>query len=424
MKAYMSKVLEGFALPPEQMHKIAQNFRGAMEQGLLGRPSPLKMLPSYIGTPSGREAGTYLTVDMGGSNLRCAKYRIANGAFENLGEVKRKLVDPDDTYNLIGPQATAEQLFLAMAQGLSQLVQPGERYALGHTFSFPCRQSGINEAYLIRWTKEIATQGVEGQNVNALLSAALKRQGLEVEPVAVLNDTVGTLLVARYQYPDADIGSIMGTGHNTCYIQHAHPLTGKDMLVNMESGNFDIDLPMTPYDQAIDSESNLPGFQLLEKMVAGRYIGNLMQRVLLDLCEHEALFGGRAPQALYNGISALMVERFILYPNETISLFHCSEEEAQLIRQVAQAVLRRNVRLIASTFLGVLYHQEQGEQLSIPHRIAIDGTIFEKMPGVPELMAEALADVLGEAAQKVHIGLVKDGSGLGAAIAAAVAASR
>jgi hexokinase len=51
----------------------------------------------------------------------------------------------------------------------------------------------------------------------------------------------------------------------------------------------------------------------------------------------------------------------------------------------------------------------------------VDGTIYEKMPRVPELFDEALAEVLKEKAQHVSVKLVKDGSGLGAAIAAAVA---
>lgn len=421
MNTYLRGVLEELALPPERMVEIARSFRQAMEQGLQRQDSCLKMLPSFIGPPTGREEGTFLTVDMGGSNLRCARFRIGDGRFENQKEIKQKLVDPDGAYNLVSSQATAEQLFDAIAEGLSCLVEPGESYSLGNTFSFPCHQSGINQARLIHWTKEIATQGVEGQDINQLLAAALQRRGLPVTPVAVLNDTVGTLLVAGYRYPHADIGSIMGTGHNACYIQHSHPATGKDMLVNMESGNFDVGLPMTAYDQAIDRGSQLPGSQLLEKMVAGRYIGSLVQQMLLDLCEHQVLFQGRAPQALFNGVSALMVERFILYPGETVALFHCAEEEAELIRLVSQAVLRRNVRLIVSTFLGVLFHQEQSEQPEQEHVIAIDGTIYEKMPGAPALMREALDEVLGEAGRKVTTELVKDGSGLGAAIAAAVA---
>lgn len=427
-KQVLEDILGLFDVDKDNMIKIAMLFKQTMEEGLRGEESCLKMLPSYIGKPTGKEQGTFMTMDMGGTNLRCTKFRISNRDFENIVEKKVKLIDKENGYDLTKSDTNAKQLFGFMAECMSSVIEPGESLYLGNTFSFPCRQVGINEAYLIHWTKEITTSGVEGQNINQLLAEALKERNIHIEPVAILNDTVGTLLVAMYSYQDADIGSIMGTGHNTCYLENNHPVNGGKMIVNIESGNYNVGLPVTKYDEIIDRNSHVPGAQLLEKMVSGYYIGSLVKEVCLDLFNNKVLFEepGVDTISFFNqNFNALMVENFILHPSKTVEQYHCSTEDAEVIKQISQAILKRTVRLVASSHLGILFHQENsGTEIKNNHVIAIDGTIYEKMPDAPKLMEEAFADALGEAAGNIKIKLVKDGSGLGAAIAAAVAVTQ
>jgi len=99
---------------------------------------------------------------------------------------------------------------------------------------------------------------------------------------------------------------------------------------------------------------------------------------------------------------------------------NCTKEDANILKQISQTVVRRAARLTAATYIGTLLHIDNGEIMK-NHVIAVDGTIYEKMPKVPELMDEAFSDVLEAKSKFVSVKLVKDGSGLGAAIAAAVA---
>ena len=423
----LNAILSDFEVDGQKMLDIALLFKDTMEKTLSGETTCLKMLPSYIGKPTGKEKGTFMTIDMGGTNLRCTKFSIEDGHFKNLGEIKAKLINREKDYDLTKVDTTAEQLFGFMAESIKSLVDGEEKLYLGNTFSFPCKQLGINEAYLIHWTKEIATSGVEGSNINKLLGDALKEKNINVEPVAILNDTVGTQLVAMYSYQESDIASIMGTGHNTCYLEKNHPLNGGNMIVNIESGNYNVGLPVTKYDNIIDSNSQIPGAQMLEKMVSGYYMGFLVKEILLDLYKNNELFTNAdidTKEFFGQSFNALMVENFILYPCKTEEQYLCSREDAEIIKKVAKAVLKRTVRLVASSFLGILFHQHGGTDINEKHVIAIDGTIYEKMPKVHELMVEAFKDTLGEKAEMIEIKLVKDGSGLGAAIAAAVAVTQ
>ncbi len=421
-------VINDFEVNKENMLRIATLFKETMEKSLNGEKTCLKMIPSYIGKPTGKEQGTFMAIDMGGTNFRCTKFKICNGSFDKVAEIKHKLINKEENYDLTKSDIDEKQLFGFMAESIGKLLDPGESLYLGNTFSFPCRQEGINDAYLIQWTKEITTSGVEGNNVNKLLEQALKAKNVNVKPVAILNDTVGTLLVAMYGYQNADIGSIMGTGHNTCYLENNHPLTGKKMIVNTESASYNVGLPVTKYDEIIDKNSQVPGTQLLEKMVSGYYMGSILKEACKDLYKNKAIFTSEDVDTdtfFSQDINALMVENFILYPSKTKEQYNCTLEDAEVIKRLSEAILKRAVRLVAVSHMGILFHQENnGTSVSNKHVIAIDGTIYEKMPNVPKLMEEAFKEALGDDASNIEIRLVKDGSGLGAAIAAAFAVTQ
>merc|ERR1711971_81264 len=44
-----------------------------------------------------------------------------------------------------------------------------KKIPLGFTFSFPCKQAGLNKAILTQWTKGFKCEGVEGNDIVQLL---------------------------------------------------------------------------------------------------------------------------------------------------------------------------------------------------------------------------------------------------------------
>lgn len=377
---------------------VAAAFRAAMAAGLAGEPSPLKMLPSHLGLPTGEERGLYLALDFGGTNVRAQLVELCgSGRWLIRRQSAAPLKDPTGGYDYTAATADGGQLFAFLADRIAGLVDADRDYLLGHTFSFPSRQADVNHATLISWTKEIKTAGVEGREVNGLLAAALARRGLaRVRPVAVINDTVGTLLAAAYRQPHADIAAICGTGHNTCYYDAA-----RGTIINMESGNFDA-LPFSALDDRLDAASEKPGAQRLEKMAAGRYLGELVRLALAARGEPTG-----QPYSLSSAdIAGWLADPAVPSPR----------------RRLAALVADRSARLAAATFRGVLAHIDPA--LERRHAIAIDGSLYEKMPGYAAALAAGLGDALGDKAPIVAPVLAKDGSGVGAAVAAALAANR
>lgn len=434
----LQKLQSEMTISTEQVIDIARKFTAELTAGLAGKASSLKMLPSYVATPTGKETGEFLALDFGGTNVRVLLAELfAKGKFSVKASIAKPLKDPNGRYDYIYSKSSGTQLFDFIAEQIAEIVKPAVTYPLGHTFSFPSQQKSINHAELIHWTKEIDTTGVEGENVNKLLSEALLRRGVpNVMPEAIINDTVGTLLTAAYIDQNTDLGSICGTGHNTAYLEPNAPWDNGPMIINTESGNFD-KLAITKYDEIVDKSSEKPGAQRLEKMSSGRYVGELLRVIALDLLQYGLLPNCATLAAKAFSVSASLsgadvslliedsteeLENISKWLEENLRITYSTKPDRLALKQVAQLVAERSARLVAATFIGIINHIDPA--LDRKHNIAIDGSLYEKMPGYAANIEKTMADVFGAKASQITTVLSKDGSGIGAAIAVATTSSK
>ena len=421
-------VISEFSATTEMIREVATNFKKDLQIGLKDpKSSSMRMLKSYVGLPEGNEKGEFLALDFGGTNVRVIRYRLEGGGkFEIIKHVGEPLIVPGK-YDYVGKGSTQEQMFDFLAKLIDEAIEGDHetKFYLGHTFSFPSSQDNLYNAKLIIWTKEFATAGVEGEVVNDLLLNALKRRGIEnVIPVAVINDTVAVLLSAAYKKSDIYVGSIYATGHNTCYLEpsiHDPKGFGKGgMILNLECGNF-MNLTPNRFDSAFDRKSEKPGEQRFEKMVSGRYMCELFGMAIAELLDEEKHYDALTSVDMSMIISdtsknlekvSEIVENKIGHKLET--------DDLKKIQDLAAAVVIRSARLVAASYVGIIWQRAQGGEIQ-PQHVAVDGSVYEKMPLVQENINRAFKELLGDDAQKVDTILDNGGSGLGAAIAAAMA---
>ena len=423
-----------FGISPQQFRRIAADFAVTVEDGLHGRPSPLQMLPGFVGRPSGDETGRFLALDFGGTNVRVASVELCGGGRTRIEKLhKVSLRDSAAGYDYTAANVQLDELFDFIASQLSQ-VTDGSEQMLGHSFSYGGRQTAIGRAGFIGWTKEIKVSGLAGQDINATLAAALDRQNLAaIRPVAVLNDTVATLLTAAYAMPAADMGSVCGTGQNTCYFEQSprHGDFGREMAYNAESGGFDR-LPFSRIDEELDAASEYPGRQRMEKMVAGRYLGELARRIL---------WAGRGECGLrfvqdypvfsqIDGMSSQDLAVFAGDDSEALTAIgvwlsqHCPQSGASLaerhfIKAVAELVVQRSALLIAASYAGFLLRLDPAKRRN--HLIGVNGSLYEKMPGFAAAISRGLEQFGDWPAGQVEFLVVDEAPLRGAAIAAAMA---
>lgn len=396
-KKFSEDIAKMFEVTDEELRCGMEDFMEEMARGLDDpSTSTLYMEPCYVALPSGKERGKALALDFGGTNVRASLVELAEDGLHVVRQVARPLRKAG-AYDVTTKDTSREALFDFLAELVADVLA-GEDAALplGHTFSYGTHQEELRDARLLVWSKEIAVPGVEGEMVNALLEEALRRKGLAVTPTAILNDTVAVLLAAAFRAPGTAIGTIYATGFNSCYLE---TFGGErpPMVYNIESGSYG-HFPQNDYDKALDAESAKPGAQKLEKMISGRYLGELLGRIVRD-GDHLA--------------------ELPAYTGEDVSRLATQGTKAE--QRIARALIRRSARLAAMTLAAVLRHRADDDHLSAipPQPLAIDGSVFEHMPGAEQEMRRALEKLLSPSeAAGLAFTLEKDASGTGAAIAA------
>ena len=420
-KKKYDEVLADFSISDDELQKISADFEAEMQTGLEGEDSTLRMLRSYVALPTGKEIGDFLALDFGGTNVRALHILLhGGGRYQVIKKAAKPLTEPG-VYDYVSESATAEEMFDFLAELIDEAIESNRSttYLLGHTFSFPSVQTDLYNAKLITWTKEFATQGVEGKVVNDLLKEALARRGARnVIPVAVINDTVATLLAAAYKKPNAYIGSIYATGQNTCYYEEFADGSEPSTVINMESGGFG-KLPFSKYDEILDRESEQPGAQRLEKMVSGRYLGTLYGAALADLLGADGVYPFSSIE-LSEIITDAHLDRHAagaVIEAKTGMTFTAAERA--LLQELATAVIVRSARIVGATFVAIIQHR-MGENELENQFVAVDGSVYEKVPLVAHHLRGVLDTLLLDEAVNVKIILENAGSALGAALAAAM----
>ncbi|GAA5815279.1 hypothetical protein MFLAVUS_008785 [Mucor flavus] len=451
-EAYMRDIIEQFTVDTNYLNQIRDRFIKEMDKGLEKDGATLAMIPSYVeGRLTGKEEGHFLALDLGGTNLRVVLVTL-------LGEGKFKTVSSKSRVSdelKIGPMrnlcdyiAECVDTFLT-EQGLED--QETE-LNLGYTFSFPVLQSKINRGILSTWTKGFACTGATGKDPVLLLQDALLRKHVPVKVSALVNDTVGTLLSNAYNKPDTLAGLILGTGANGAYIEKmsnikkwkAGKTTADEMIINMEFGAFDNErkiLPLTRFDNKLDRESINPHSQIYEKMISGMYLGEISRNVLTDMIDRELLLKRDEHTSLawskdisrhwsfetafMSNIEADNSNDFINTKeilDTNLNLHDITTTEAKFIKKICELVGKRAARLAAASIAAIVEHTGAAEKGC---DIGIDGSLYEFYPSFESRMYDALEEMLPEIKDlrnTIRLGLARDGSGVGAALTACVAA--
>ncbi|KAM6322755.1 hexokinase-3 [Podargus strigoides] len=436
----VDQVLAPLLLSHGDLERVQALMRREMELGLNQEPnaSPsVRMLPTYVcGTPDGTERGEFLALDLGGTNFRVLVVRLTQHGIHMASEI---YVTP-----IAVTQGTGEALFDHIVRCIMdfQLKQNlmGQVLPLGFTFSFPCQQLGLDKAVLLSWTKGFSASGCVGQDVVQLLREAAQRQqhwGLKV--VAVVNDTVGTMMACGYEDPKCEIGLIVGTGTNACYMeemQNVGTVEGEQgrMCINMEWGAFGdngcLNDILTDFDRLVDEKTVNPGKQRFEKLISGMYLGEVVRHILLVLVEKQLLFRGKPCPKLQTRNSfptkflstieidglALLQVRAILQDLDLQASF----EDSMLVQEVCQTVSLRAAQLCAAGLAAVVEKMRENQGLAqLAITVGVDGTLFKLHPYFSQHLQQTLQDLAPNCI--VTFRQSEDGSGKGAALVAAVA---
>ncbi|KAF8241147.1 hexokinase [Tricholoma matsutake] len=443
MADHLRKYESLFTLTPQRMRMIVEAFKETLELGLQQPDQVVPMIPTYVfGFPTGKEQGDFLAVDLGGTNLRVCLVNVqGDGKFE-ITQSKYRLTEEqkqDEGQKLF--DFCAESLKTFINTNLADELKPGDVLPLGFTFSYPCSQDKINHGVLIRWTKGFGAKNTEGRDVAEMFRQSLKKYNVPVELTALINDTTGTLIASHYVNPKTKIACIFGTGCNAAYMEHVDDIPkiknlgcdGADMAINCEWGAFDSfeheHLPRTKYDIIVDETSNKPQEQAFEKLISGRYLGEILRLVICELIDEGVLFLGQNTYKLENPYVFDTAFLSLMESDPTDELlmiigifshFFAVETtlaERQFFRALAKLIGRRAARLSACGIAAIV--SKMG-YLDEGCAVGADGSLYNKYPEFADRIHEGLVDIFGEKGRNIVTYHAEDGSGVGSAIIAAM----
>ncbi|KAH7145796.1 hypothetical protein B0J13DRAFT_501720 [Dactylonectria estremocensis] len=304
----------------------------------------------------------------------------------------------------------SDSLFLWIGKCIAEVILDGcnelhlpahQEIPLGVTFSFPMVQHSLSEATLMTMGKGFAISS--NLNLGArLLDGYNRAKSPKLPPIrveAIANDSVSTLVSFVFTYDESTtkrgtMGLILGTGCNATIplrLSQLHPSkrpqqvpggVGEDIddvriTVNTEWSINGTAPPlrelglMSRWDEVLDSQNESPGFQPLEYMTAGRYLGELGRIMLVDYMTNNV---GMATETLparllqRHGLTTTFLSHFkplgssnllallrTEFPESSeLATFVWTEDLAIALYHIAKAIEVRAAGIVAAATLALL----------------------------------------------------------------------
>ena len=403
---------------------LIATFISEMEKGLKGEKSSLMMIPTYVGVngkiPQGAKAAV---LDAGGTNFRGGIVTIPPAISDKQNQPMPGTKGEVDE----------EAFYQAFAAEVKRVLPLATTKKIGWCFSYPAEATPTLDAKLDHWTKNIKAPAIVGQYVGAEL---LKRLG--GGEIAIVNDTVATLLAAKATEGDKTyssyIGFILGTGTNSAYVEknaNILKLQGADpagtMIINAESGGFD-KIETSAFDKAADAKTGNPGEHIFEKLIAGAYLGPVGLEIYKAAAK-EGLFSKKAADAI-SGLGALETMDFDNFcaafkkpgRDNVLDAIFADADDAKMARRLGIPVFERAAVLTAVHLAAFVIKSGEGNDAAAPVAINADGSTYYKTRAIPfaETVTKELDEMLVKS-RNIHYAItpqVDDAPMVGAGIAA------
>ena len=343
-----------FELSTAQLVDITNDLTKKVVTGLQQDGTEIKCLPTYIHPKKNGIEGNATVFDLGGTNFRVAQVSVSE-------ETKITGLAERDITEMKTKGFTREDLFKAQTAILNRLNIPGDS-SIGYCFSYPAKSLPDGDAELIKWTKGVSIEKMEGQPVGKPLVDYLNEHSKShFSGIKVVNDTI-TSLFAGLLKPgfDAYIGLIVGTGTNMAtflpsdYIPKIKELKiwSGETPVNLESGNFNPP-HLTQLDHEVDAKSDNKGSQRFEKAVSGMYLGRVFRAAFPN-------------EKLDENLSAVDLSRMINNPSQF------KEEYVE----VAYQIYERSAKLVAASIAGLVKNIHEASSSVKTVQVLAEGSLF------------------------------------------------
>ncbi|KAF4449915.1 putative hexokinase [Fusarium austroafricanum] len=424
----IEEFLEPFSVDIDKINRLSQLFLKTFEK--LAADSENQFLPTPISEAilrpeAKRKQGCHLAIDIGGTNLRVGFVQLGNEAAssdQTNGHITNGSDDTSSTRHVRRllekswpidehlKNENPDSLFLWIGICIAEVVQDGcdtlhlqtdQTLPLGVTFSFPMVQHSISQATLMQMGKGFAISSDQdlGDRLTDGYNRAKSPELPSIRVEVIANDSVSTLVSFIFNFDEglnrrAAMGLILGTGCNATVPLKLSQLNSskrpKSVAARPEERVEDVKIAINTewsingtapplhevglvsrWDEVLDAQGELNGFQPLEFMTAGRYLGELGRIMLVDyLTEHLGIDSETLPKRLLQQhnltttflshfkplrLPALVATLQQEFPESSGSPpFEWNEALAVAVYRIAKAIEVRAAGIVAAATLALL----------------------------------------------------------------------
>lgn len=380
MQSKVDDFLLKYGLHPDLIDIDFESGRIAAEMmsALCGEVNSMLMLPTYLtvdgSIPKGRKV---IVIDAGGTN-----FRVAVVSFEDA-----PVTHYFKKYSMPGSEGaiTRGEFFKTIVDRLEPVISESDD--IGFCYSYVAVIKPSRDALAQELSKEVDVIGIKGTMLGESINRELLSRGHKPKNIVVLNDTVAAMMgakaIATKDY-ESYMGYILGTGLNICYSELAANITKEpeaaaflgNMVINTECAGYD-KLPQGIIDREIDATTKNVGTWLLEKMISGAYIGQIMQKAL-EYAAKEGLFSENCKKRIDSIVDFSIVDvNNFLDDRATCDIFQTESDEATAT-EIFSKIFERSAKITTIIFLSVLKKTNQGSCMVRPVCICAEGTTFHK----------------------------------------------
>ncbi|KAJ2357018.1 hypothetical protein GGF43_001717 [Coemansia sp. RSA 2618] len=408
----VQEIADKFSITDEHLAEIAGEVHVYLTNGLRGDSEP-KALPcrvSYIKaaiTDDIRDAKKNQSIALGLTiNTSAQRMKIASVKFTHASpDIINKQVF--QMHNVAGATQMCEQAATHIAQFInthdvvpteSRRIEP---VPLGVTIDLALEETSKSGGRVTCDSRACAGF-FRDVDIAQCLGAALLKQHLPVRVTSTTNCVISTMVAAQHHFPSTCTALILNRGINASYYESARKIpkiSGSELgqssarvAINTELAWFGEDsdiLKPTMWDHRIDRESSNTGFHVFEKLVADKYLGEIVRNLVTDFMDAQLIFPRDADVSTFSEPYSFFSSYMTIIEDASSDLrevgdllragfnVDASYVDRQIVRALCHIVAMRAARLVGAAVAGIIKKATEAMDSPEPAVISISGLLTE-----------------------------------------------
>ncbi|KAG0687274.1 hypothetical protein C6P40_002573 [Pichia californica] len=406
--------------------------------------------------------GSFAVIDIGGSTLRVSVVKFLDG--NNAHCIVNKSWTIEDSNKHLD-----RSFFKWIAFNFASLINDDLRNELknndgnikvGITWSFPIIQNeSSNRGIVSDLGKGFSiSDEFKGKDLKDIFENCFQNNGISIKIYSIVNDSISVFVTGAY-FNNAKIGLVQGTGVNSCFLIDQSTLgekkrgilkntkDDKQLLINSEASFLGSHLHdyICNADKKMNQNWNLMGdediipphlttdkygvFQPLEVLTSGRYIPEIVRRIMVERLCKNSLISIDETKSMYSLSAEFLASLYQRHDRtefkeeleELLSIgnLNLKSEDLNMLKIITETVILR-ASLILSSYIIALVRVMKFTKLP-ELEISVIGSMLQFFPNYKE----TVLDILETESKKgdfpqISFDFIKDSSIYGASIAAFV----